>query len=264
MNNTALWQKFENTDPKTTKGFSRGGGFNGTAINATSIQKKLTEEFGPCGMGWRFVLEDDRVEEGHKLKSGDFCKLHIVRGHLEYFMFDRWHSTGPQFGQTYLVGEYSSGTYTDEEAPKKSITDCIGKCAATLGIGADIYLGLFDDNKYVNDATKRDEPTKLEKAAAKSPAKPKTVSPREAFVVRAQERYAECKECSDFLRVANEIADKMKKHKDDPQLVKDCLNQWRHSIDQMLPGEEAIVEGHVNKLTGEDWDETKEQAKDVF
>ena len=260
MTNTALWQAFETTDPKYTKAFKRGGGFKGTAINATSIQKTLTEQFGPCGIGWKFVLEDDRIVEGHKLTSGDLCKLHVIRGHLDYCIGDKWYSTGPQFGQTTLVGEHGDYekryTYTDEEAPKKSITDCIGKCAATLGIGADVYLGLFDDNKYVN--TK--EPTKLEQVAAKPAAKPKDTN---AFIERAQQLYSECSNISDFLAVANVITDKMKKKADKP-LLKDCLNQWRHEIDRLLPPERVIIEQHINKITGEDWDDTKEQAKDVF
>jgi hypothetical protein len=264
MTNTALWQKFETTDPKTTKGFNRSGGFKGTAINATSIQKKLTEEFGPCGMGWRFVLEDDRVEEGHKLKSGDPCKLHIVRGHLDYCVSDKWYSTGPQFGQTYLVGEYSSGTYTDEEAPKKSITDCIGKCAATLGIGADIYLGLFDDNKYVNDATKRDEPTKLEKAAAKprQPSAPRS-EVRDKWVTYAQTVYSKTSNASDMLAAMGLISNKAREAKIPKDWFDECIMQCEHERERMGKDFADVLKAAQREI-GEDWDETKEQAKDVF
>lgn len=150
MNNLELWNKLEPTDPAHTKQFNRSGGFSGTAINATYILKRLTETFGPCGRGWRFALDDERVDEGHTLKNGDKARLHIVRGHLEYMQEGQWYQTSPQFGQTMLVGENKYGSFTDEEAPKKSITDCISKCAVLLGIGADVHLGLFDDNKYVN------------------------------------------------------------------------------------------------------------------
>jgi hypothetical protein len=150
MNNLELWNKLEPTDPSHTKQFNRSGGFSGTAINATYILKRLTETFGPCGRGWKFALEDERIEDGHTLKTGDRAKLHIVRGHLEYMQEGQWFQTSPQFGQTMLVGENKYGAFTDEEAPKKSITDCISKCAVTIGIGADVHLGLFDDNKYLN------------------------------------------------------------------------------------------------------------------
>lgn len=160
--NLAMWNRLMPTNPKYTKAFDRGG-FKGTATNGTYIVQRLTEEFGPCGIGWRFVIEDDRVQEGHTLKNGDKAKLHIVRGHLDYRAdtdmaceVDGWFSTSPQFGQTMLVGENKYGTFTDEEAPKKSITDAISKCAVLLGIAADVHLGLFDDSKYVNDR-KREE-----------------------------------------------------------------------------------------------------------
>jgi len=149
--NIDLWNRLEKTDPKYTKPFSRGGGFKGTALNATYTVRRLTEVFGPCGKGWRFVLDDERIEEGHTLKSGDKARVHIVRGHIAYLMDGKWYETSPQFGQTMLVDENKYGVFTDEEAPKKSITDCIGKCAVLLGVGADIHLGLFDDNKYVNE-----------------------------------------------------------------------------------------------------------------
>lgn len=145
-----IWDAFEKTDPRYTKTFSGRGGFEGTAINATYILKRLTEAFGPCGVGWRFVLEDEKIVDGHLLKNGlDRAKLHIVRGHLDYIHGGIWYSTSPQFGQTMLVSENKYGPLTDEDAPKKSITDCISKCAVLLGIGADIHLGLYDDNRYV-------------------------------------------------------------------------------------------------------------------
>lgn len=156
MANSEMWNRLEKTDPSHTKQFSGKGGFKGTAINGTYILKRLTEEFGPCGKGWKFVMDDERYEDGHVLKSGDKAKVHIVRGHLYYMLDGVWYSTSPQFGQTMLVSEDSRGTHTDEEAPKKSITDCISKCAVLIGIGADVHLGLFDDNKYVNQRRKEE------------------------------------------------------------------------------------------------------------
>jgi hypothetical protein len=148
--NLDIWNGFEKTDPSHTKPFSRGGGFKGTAINGTYIVKKLTERFGPCGKGWKFVIEAETIHEGSTLKNGDKAKVHVIRGHIDYLLDQVWYSTSPQFGQTMFVDENKYGPFTDEEAPKKSITDCISKCAVMLGIGADVHLGLFDDNKYVN------------------------------------------------------------------------------------------------------------------
>jgi len=177
MSHIDLWNKLEPTDPRHTKEFSGKGGFAGTAINATYILKKLTETFGPCGKGWKFVLEEERIMEGHVLKSTDICRLHVVRGHLSYVLDGTWYDTSPQFGQTFLVAENKYGAFTDEEAPKKSITDCIGKCAVLLGIGADVHLGMFDDSKYVNQRIKEEneaEDATRPAPAPRAPAPPKT------------------------------------------------------------------------------------------
>lgn len=146
----ALWNSLEKTDPSHTKDFSGKGGFSGTSINGTYIIKKLTEAFGPCGRGWKFVIENESFVDGHLIpETNDRCKVHVIRGHLEYLQDGTWFSTGPQYGQTTFVGLNKYGPFTDEEAPKKSVTDCMGKCAVLIGIGADIHLGMFDDNKYV-------------------------------------------------------------------------------------------------------------------
>lgn len=187
--NLALWSVLEKTSPSATKAFSRGGGFKGTAINGTYILKRLTETFGPCGKGWRFVLEDERIEIGHTLKNADHAKVHIIRGHLEYRDEGEWLSTSPQFGQTMLVDENKYGTFTDEEAPKKSITDCIAKCAVQLGIGADIHLGLYDDNKYVNE--RRAEETAAAQAKAKLTPPPAPATELTEAETRALDRKSE-------------------------------------------------------------------------
>jgi hypothetical protein len=36
----------------------------------------------------------------------------------------------------------------DDECFKMSMTDAVGKCLVQIGLGADIYLGQFEDSKY--------------------------------------------------------------------------------------------------------------------
>lgn len=178
--NMTMWAALSKTDPSATKSFKRSGGFVGTAINGTYVIKRLTQQFGPCGYGWKFVIEDERIEDGYILNDrGDRARLHIIRGHIEYMIDGEWYCTSPQFGQTMLVDNNKYGVFMDEEAPKKSITDCIGKCAVLLGIGADVHMGLFDDNKYVNER-KKDEAR--ETASQKAPAVSAPVVKSEVFM----------------------------------------------------------------------------------
>jgi len=139
--NLKLWQAVEKTDPKYTKSFSKAGGFSGTAINATYLIRKATELWGPMGSIWGPEITDEKYVEG-----ADGTIIHVLRINFK-------HPQGefPSYGQTTFVGTNKNGRFTDEEAPKKSLTDAITKALSMLGFSADVFLGLYDDNKYVND-----------------------------------------------------------------------------------------------------------------
>lgn len=167
MKHTVLWDQVEKTNPKYTKQFKKGGGFSGTAINPTWLTKRATEVFGPMGIGWGFERVDEQIVDGPLLAENTHEKLHIFYGCLWY----NWDGeTGKvyQYGQTTLVGKNKFGTFMDEEAPKKSYTDALSKALSLLGFSTDVYLGLWDDNKYVNDRMQeqREEDKKEERLIA--------------------------------------------------------------------------------------------------
>lgn len=147
--NLAIWQKVEKTDPRRTKPFNRSGGFRGTATNATYQVRKATELFGPVGIGWGWEIEQEEMLTGR-----DETIVHKIRLRLWY----KWQGQKGevvQFGQT-TFSEKRGGRdgsagywYTDEEAPKKSLTDALMKCLSLLGFSADVHMGLYDDHKYV-------------------------------------------------------------------------------------------------------------------
>lgn len=53
------------------------------------------------------------------------------------------------YGQTKALMKTRNGLMLDEDAPKKSLTDAITKAASQIGIAANIFLGRWDDKKYV-------------------------------------------------------------------------------------------------------------------
>lgn len=162
--NLALWESVQATDPNYTKAFNRSGGFRGTAINHTYQQKRATQAFGPKGLGWGSRILDEKYAEGSPIvhpQHGVIGRevIHVVRIELWYMLdvrgkdgiFDTKRGSVEAFGQTTFVGSNKHGTFTDEEAPKKSLTDAESKALSALGFSADVHLGLFDDSKYVND-----------------------------------------------------------------------------------------------------------------
>jgi hypothetical protein len=164
MSNLKLWNAVEKTDPAFTKKFNRGGGFSGTATNATYLHKRATETFGPMGIGWGVNVIDERYEKG---VNDDI--VHVVRIKL-WYLLDGQRGEIEAYGQTMFTGKNKNGAYTDEEAPKKSLTDATSKALSHLGFAADIHLGLYDDNKYVNDL-KREMAEEKRQAANDEPPK---------------------------------------------------------------------------------------------
>ena len=58
-----------------------------------------------------------------------------------------------QLGQTRAAYTTAKAKFlVDEDAPKKSVTDALVKCASYLGFAGDIFSGRWDDSKYVEQA----------------------------------------------------------------------------------------------------------------
>jgi hypothetical protein len=155
-----LWESVCETDPAYTKEFKRSGGFVGTAINATYLMRRATEKWGPCGTGWGWEIVEERILDGGPITTKDGHnlgteKVHVIRLQLWYRDGECTRKLPPHFGQTTFVGSNKYGAFTDEEAPKKSLTDALTKSLSMLGFAADVHLGLFDDNKYVQDMRRK-------------------------------------------------------------------------------------------------------------
>lgn len=173
--NLSIWTAVETTNPAHTKGFSgRAGGFKGTAMNATWLAQRATELFGPCGIGWGMTVMGEKYVEGAPLLQDGVVigheMVHVVHAKL-WYLRDGKRGEIEQFGQTQMVMKRNDGRlFTDEEAPKKSMTDAMSKCLSMLGFGADIFKGYYDDNKYVNDLRREfDEGTGNEQGQHQEP-----------------------------------------------------------------------------------------------
>lgn len=141
--NLTIWNALGKTDPAHTKGFNRAGGFKGTAVKPMWTLKRLTEHFGPAGVGWgvfepRFELVHS--QEGEVLV---FCTVSAWHGKPQNVI---WGVGGDK-----AVTKRNDGKmFHDDEAFKKAFTDAVGNAFKTIGVAADIHMGLFDDDKYVS------------------------------------------------------------------------------------------------------------------
>lgn len=136
--NLKIWNTFADIDPAFTKPIT-GKPYKGTSPNPHYIIRCLTELFGPVGEGFGWEV----VSEGFQPMGEEL--LHWCRIRF-------WHGEGKGFdayGQTKAIMKTRNGHMSDEDAPKKSLTDAITKAAAQLGVASNIFLGRWDDNKYV-------------------------------------------------------------------------------------------------------------------
>ena len=132
--NMRIWQAVEKTDPAHTKHVSQRGGF--TAINANYQIMQATKQFGPIGIGWGYVSGDPVFHD----------TLLFVPVTLWYG--DRSNTFGPMLG----CEEWKSDKgRVDSDASKKATTDAITKLLSQLGFSADVFLGKYDNQKYVEE-----------------------------------------------------------------------------------------------------------------
>jgi hypothetical protein len=105
------------------------------------------------GIGWGVEIEKEEYIEGHVISDdGQKAVVHCLRIRLWYEL-DGKRGSLQHFGQTQFVGKNKYGPFTDEEAPKKSLTDATTKALSMLGFGSDIFMGLYDDQDYRQEVT---------------------------------------------------------------------------------------------------------------
>jgi hypothetical protein len=143
--NLRHWNALGKTDPKQTKPFSRAGGFKGTATKPIWLTMRLTEHFGPCGVGWGMGKP-----EFHTVAAGDeilvFCTVSL------WYIDEaapETEATVYGVGGDKVLGKNKNGPFTDDEAFKKAYTDALSNAMKQIGVAADVHMGLFEDNKYV-------------------------------------------------------------------------------------------------------------------
>lgn len=147
--NMEIWNALSVTDPKHTKGFKRAGGFSGTAVKPQWVIQRLTEHFGPVGVGWGMHEPSFQVvPAGNEVLV--FCKVQA------------WHGEeGNSFwgvGGDKVVTQRQSGAFTDDEAFKKAFTDALMNAFKFVGVAADVHMGRFDDSKYLAEAEAHFQP----------------------------------------------------------------------------------------------------------
>lgn len=116
-----------------------------TDINPMWRIKRLTEMFGPCGIGWWYDITDKQIvcDETTNQKAA----------FVDILLYYKDPETGkdshgiPGTGGSSFVAQERNGPYMSDECFKMALTDAISVAAKALGVGADVYFDK-DRTKY--------------------------------------------------------------------------------------------------------------------
>lgn len=148
--NMKLWAAVEQTDPQYTKKVATRGGF--TAIGAQYQIKMATEQWGPYGYAWgvnNCIYSMICDKDGHPIEMAlDAVFYYPPNPHVAM--------PTPKPGDPIPAshkGVFSISTdmayKPGNDTRKKLLTDLTTKALSKLGFNADVFMGKFDDNKYL-------------------------------------------------------------------------------------------------------------------
>lgn len=150
MEKMDIYNRVRSVPDEAKRAISAGRLKGMTDINPMWRIKKLTEEFGPCGIGWWTKVTDRWTETvGDETCAFVDLELYIKVG-------DEWSKPITGSGGSKMSTKERSGVYVSDECYKMAETDALSVACKKLGIGADVYFSA-DRTKYsqtVDDSKK--------------------------------------------------------------------------------------------------------------
>jgi len=166
--NLSLWHSVEKTNPKYTKNANVGGN-KITSISPQFQIMNVTEKFGIYGSTWGFKdidLDYTLVSTPFKREKteGVYPNKKVV-GYEDAMMGlvvfkATFYYPGGEFPIINSISLFTNNDMTklDDNFAKKVETDTLTKAMSKLGFNADIFLGKFDDVRYVEEMKKEFDP----------------------------------------------------------------------------------------------------------
>lgn len=142
--NLRFYAKVAHVPTEARKAIDAGRLKGKTDINPMWRIKALTETFGPCGFGWRYVIKGQRTMEA----PDGFIKAFVD---IDLYVRDpetgEWSDPIPGIGGNDFYKIEDKGSYANDECFKSALTDAISVACKALGVGADVYWS-SDTTKY--------------------------------------------------------------------------------------------------------------------
>lgn len=142
MSNLDYWSKCSRPPAEALKQI-KGGRLKGmTDISPQWRYRIMTEMFGPVGVGWKYEV-CDRWSQVAGNEVAVFVSVKLCYKHN-----GEWSEAVSGSGGSKLVASETSGLHFSDEAYKMAETDALSVAMKQIGVGADIYMGMWDGSKY--------------------------------------------------------------------------------------------------------------------
>lgn len=174
--NLSLYDKLRLVPAEAKKLIENGRLKGKTDINPMYRIKRMTEIFGPCGIGWKYeIIKQWQETYGQETKA--FTNINLF-----FKQNDQWSEPIPGTGGASLVAIESKGPYVSDEGFKMSLTDALSVAMKALGVAADVYYEkdmMNFESKYEtgSQTAAPQQPTSPRPAAPTAPAAPQPQAP---------------------------------------------------------------------------------------
>lgn len=146
MDNMQIYNMGREVPKEAQKPINAGRLKGMTDINPVWRILKLTEMFGPCGIGWKYEITREEVIPGTNGEISAFVDINL------YYKWEgEWSEAIPGTGGSSFVAKEKNGLYQSDECFKMALTDALSVACKALGIGADVYWAAGRSKYSVND-----------------------------------------------------------------------------------------------------------------
>jgi hypothetical protein len=140
--NLSIWNQVEKTDFTHTKKVNQRGGY--TAVSPQYQLKEATKVFGSYGKGFGLSESD--------FDMSLFDSLGVVMHKAKFFYLSEGERV--EFPITNAI-QATTGAgdkkRVDVDFAKKVETNTVSKALSKLGFNADVFMGMFEDNQYMQE-----------------------------------------------------------------------------------------------------------------
>lgn len=203
MDNMKIYNQARSVPAEAKKAITAGRLKGMTDVNPMYRIKRLTETFGPCGIGWWYEITDKQIVYD-ELSNQKAAFVDI----LLYFVDPETGAVShgiPGTGGASFVAQERNGAYLSDECFKMALTDALSVACKALGVAADVYWEK-DRTKYTTDVMPPEDPRQNQQKDNRqsrntpanaggdaqpqkqsAPAIPQGMPPRKALIVRLKQ-----------------------------------------------------------------------------